>query len=180
MKQRSIVGLGASILLVACTGNTTSLGGADPATSRASSSDEDSAEARTPVVSSPSSDEADTDEPTLVCHGYSWDPVPSAVPCEYLLPSGPPPSGDPRLDPKTWQPRKVSVVISKWDAGAPRHIGQFISMRETCGDSDGWYYVDPGDRSTPTLFALCPTSCDRVQEENSFLRLDADTFCDYY
>ena len=68
-------------------------------------------------------------------------PVPSAVACQYLLPSGRPPNDDPRLDPMTWDRDKVSVEM--WVTQVFDDQGFYMPSAAACGMNDGWYYVEP-------------------------------------
>ena len=174
MNQRSLVGLAVATLFLACTSNTTSLGGPDDApASTASATEEDAA-----TGTNESSDgllAPDAGAPRMVCYGYSWDPVPSTAPCEYLLPERT--NDDPRLDPKTWDPHDVIIIVMK--GGGQDDVGGFVATKAACGTADGWYYVDPGDGGTRTLFGICPKSCDSLaNNEGALLRLDATTHCD--
>src|SRR4051812_34226315 len=92
------------LVVVGCVGKTTSLGGPEGNQSSASSTQP------APVGFIPSratNDDSTGDagvstEPASACQAYSWAVDPTSTPCEYLLPPGPPPHGDSRLDPKNW------------------------------------------------------------------------------
>jgi hypothetical protein len=49
----------------------------------------------------------------------------------------------------------------------------YAATSDGCGTADGWYYVDPGNGQTPTLFMICPKTCATVATDGGFLRLSA-------
>lgn len=165
------VALGVSTLLLACASNTTTLGAADLPAPSVSSTDPDAAEGASepPALLIP----PDAGAPNPVCHGYTWDPEPSTTPCEYLLP--PRTNDDPRLDPKTWDPRMVGIYVI--EGGKEWDWGPFVRSKEACGGADGWFYVIEEGRAR-THFAICPKSCTSVVERGALLRLDATTYCE--
>lgn len=173
MIHRAVVCLAVSTCLLACLGKTTSLGGPQGDQSTASSTDADggtdsgmSAASGDGTDSGTSADSGDASvAPQPFCAWYVWAPVPTAVTCEYLLPSDNP-NNDPNFDPKTWDPHNVRIEF-----GA-KNIGQYAGTAAGCGSTDGWYNVD-ADGQTPTRFMLCPESCARVPNDGAFLRLAA-------
>lgn len=184
MLHRTFLGLAVSTCLVACLGKTTSLGGPEGS----SNGEDGDAGAGQALSRSPSFGGFDGGSSSSssgfgrICHGYSWNPVPSSVACQYLLPSGTPPGDDPRLDPRFWNPDNVNVEIfipqHQRQGSYDRRLGSYTATPDACGSSDGWYYVVPADRQPLTLFALCPTSCASIADDGVLLRLAADTYCE--
>jgi hypothetical protein len=180
MIHRAVLGLATATCLLACLGKTTSLGGpSGNQASATSTSGDDGGDAGQPITpGAPWADAGSAGSAGLgpACHGYSWDPIPSSVACEYLLPAGKPPNDDSRLDPAFWNPDQVTVDIiipQKWREGL-----YVTGGASRCGTSDGWYYVDAASGKKPTLFALCPTSCASITNEAALLRLTAITYCE--
>jgi hypothetical protein len=77
-----------------------------------------------------------------------------AVGCEFLVPKTAP-------DGRAVDPGEVNVVVT--DADGKRTIGQ-VSGVQFCGNSDGWYYVDP---TNPTALRLCPASCALLEADQA-------------
>jgi hypothetical protein len=183
LMHRTCLALALAACLVGCLAEGTSLGGIE---SSSSAPDADGAN----YPSLPPGRASAAGGLGLVCHAYTWDPVPTTESCEYLLPSGDPPSDDPRLDPAAWNPHDVWVEIfpnetyRSWE-----DFGYHTSSRDGCAGRDGWYYVTPcddagesdadgGGAGAPTLFALCPKSCATVAKEGVLLRLTAHLYCE--
>lgn len=182
MTHRTLIGLAVAASLVACLGKTTSLGGPSGNLSSASSSEDGSADSE----AGQGSDEFDAGLVTHpdgiydICHGYSWDPVPTSTPCEYLLPSGAPPQNDdPRLDPSStsWRTHSASIDViipNNWRQGL------YVGSSEGCAGGDGWYYADDADADaqTHTRFVICPASCASIANDGALLRLSVVTWCE--
>jgi hypothetical protein len=170
MKHRVLLGLTVTIGIVACSSNTTSLGGPEGSQASASSAVEDAGPKPQSSVepTAPSDGGSDADAGCRTWWlGYTWGPIPTENPCEYFLPTPPLDSwGNPALDPTTWDPSNVYVEIIE------RHepYGAYKESIEGCGgdSSDGWYYVPPADGGLPTRFMICPRICGHLSPHLSF------------
>ena len=151
MNHRAVFGVAVAVSIGACAGKTTSLGGPDAEKVSASAMAGDAA----PDVGVAVQFE-DAAGPASNCHWYSWGPVATSVPCEYLLPS--PAPYDPDFDPKTWDPHHVRVEF-----GA-KQLGPYVETLDGCNGADGWYYAD-ADGQAPTKFMICPATCAFVDSE---------------
>ncbi len=161
MNHRALFGLAVAVSIGACAGKTTSLGGPQAEKVTASAMGEDAgADSGAAVLF------GDAATPTQNCHWYSWAPVPTSSPCEYVLPS--PPYNDPGFDPKTWDPHDVRVETDG------KHLGAYVETSDGCAGGDGWYYAD-ADGGTPTDFMICPTTCAFVDSDagGGFIRMAA-------
>lgn len=166
MMHRALLGLAASGCLIACLGNTTSLGGQ---TSANTLEDGGPAEEAAPVESDPDAAPPSSGGLQCVGRGYTWAPEATAGECEYLLPTKP--YDDPDYDPATWDPSRV--WIEAWIPNVPEseRQGRYRSSLENCGTTaDGWYYVQNGGQA-PTHFALCPATCTFVANDDVLLRM---------
>jgi hypothetical protein len=159
--QRVVLGLAFSSCVLACLGKTTSLGG-PPAEQASASSKDAGADASASAAANDDSQGVFTSAPGSgspagpMCSWYVWNPVPTTVACEYLLPTDPP-DNEPSFDPKTWDPHNVRVEF-----GA-KNTGPYAATSADCGSTDGWFYVDPANGQPPTRFMLCPQTCASVQ-----------------
>jgi hypothetical protein len=197
MIHRAILSLAVSTALVGCV-ETTNLGAAE----LASTPDEAGTPGYEFGKGTPDSGSGSGSGVTASCAGYTWDPVPAAEPCRYLLPEGPTtgvepyPQYFPQYFPRTWDPERVQISVGH--PGQPDADGFFKMSSDECGGADGWFYVDAppdadggaatdadaevssdagaADARTPTHFEICPKSCAAV-ESGAELRLTSWLFC---
>jgi hypothetical protein len=174
MIHRAILGLAVTTCLVACLGQTTSLGGPTGNQSSASSHDDGGSVGPASTDSPPASDEdAGAADAALYCAWYSWKPKESSVACEYLIPaagpSGDPVQEQPALDPffalsHQIPPQVGTVFITPDPQGGDWQDGIYVPTGDDCGGSYGFHYdVDPmSTGQTPTRIVLCPASCADV------------------
>ena len=176
--NRLAIALSLATCMVACLGNTTSLGGPEGNQASASSSQDAAPEADSPLVEGDAGDAADSAD----CFWYSFMPVAAAGACTYLLPSIPASDYSPYYDPRSpfWNPAKV--FVETWFFVPPQSQRDwtrtnYVDGLASCPAEGGWYYDETSvdAQSLHTRYILCPTSCSRVNDGANF-RYSA-TFC---
>jgi hypothetical protein len=172
MIYRALGGLAVTTSLLACSSNTTSLGGPGGDANPTSGADRD-AESGSGPLALPSNEDSNGGGGCSGLSGgwYVWAPLATETPCEYLLPQPPAEqSRDPQLDPATWNPHKVRI-----ERGGSKLLGfaPFKESSDGCdGDtSEGWYYAPPKDGGMRTRFMACPKTCSYIQIHDSFIRM---------
>lgn len=175
--KHAFVGALTSMLLVACLGDVTDLGGPqrsgatlvdDGSSDGGSSADRDSSDPR-PMTADASIPVAPPDLHNV--SWYSWMPEATADTNQYLLPANAPTAPDePGFIPANWDLdwARVEFTIDK-------SIGYYKRSAEYCFDDDGWFFTDGADGATATRYSLCPKSSAKVAIPDDF-RLAARVF----
>lgn len=166
--KRIAIALALATGVVACLGNTTSLGGPEGTQPSASSTAEAAADDGAPP--DPDAGDAADAADTLDCFGYTWFPVAAPAACTYALPSRNHwPDYAPYFDPRDPQWNPAHVYVDLWffeppQTGRRLEPAPYAPSIASCPAEGGWTYDETSidAEGLHTRYVLCPATCALV------------------